>query len=346
MPQAERYEPTGELHVFDGGEDDDAPEEEGSRLALLLVLALFVLGAFAGVVYLAYSQGVKQGRDEAPRPVVQSTQLPQKVAAAPASNSIAPETDASAGDEDTAPPPPTVISPAPKPSSNVLAPANKLAAKPATRSLAPKSHALAQNVTPKSTAPALPNLSPKSTPAARSPVAKTPPLPAKTATGRTAAAPEAAPTSIEATHALKVITPKASTTVPTKQPLAATPKQQVATTAPTATPPPAPASASAAANPAATSASPAATAAAKSSGGFVLQIGAYKSEAEAMASWRAYKSAHPAAASYAPDVRQVELPGKGTWYRLRIGSFAGPAEANALCAKLKAGGGSCFPAKR
>ncbi|HEY4115054.1 MAG TPA: hypothetical protein VGM17_13450, partial [Rhizomicrobium sp.] len=132
MPQAERYEPTGELRAFDGGEDDDAPEEEGSRLALLLVLALFVLGAFGGVVYLAYNQGVKQGRDEAPRQVVQSTQLPQKVGAASVPRSAAPETKAPSDDglpNDTAPPLPTAIPQVPK--------------------AAPQAHALAQSVAPK-----------------------------------------------------------------------------------------------------------------------------------------------------------------------------------------------------
>jgi cell division protein FtsN len=78
----------------------------------------------------------------------------------------------------------------------------------------------------------------------------------------------------------------------------------------------------------------------------VLQIGAYKSEAEAMASWRAYKSAHGAVANFEPDIREVQLPGKGTWYRLRIGSFASIADANTLCARLKSGGANCFPAKR
>lgn len=85
---------------------------------------------------------------------------------------------------------------------------------------------------------------------------------------------------------------------------------------------------------------------AKSGGGYVLQIGAYKSDAEARDSWRAYKSAHAAAAGYEPDIIKVDIPGKGTWYRLRVGSFASTADANVLCDKLKASGGSCFPAKR
>ena len=81
-------------------------------------------------------------------------------------------------------------------------------------------------------------------------------------------------------------------------------------------------------------------------GDFVLQIGAYKSEAVAMESWRAYKTAHAAVAEFEPDIKRADLPGKGTWYRLRIGSFASAADANALCSKLKTSGGDCFPARR
>jgi cell division septation protein DedD len=41
---------------------DDEAEEERSRLPLLIVIALVVLAAFAGVVWLAYNQGVARGR--------------------------------------------------------------------------------------------------------------------------------------------------------------------------------------------------------------------------------------------------------------------------------------------
>ncbi len=66
MPHFERgvYEPNDELRVFDGSEDDD--DVEGSRLPLLIVLALLVLAMFAGVVWLAYTQGVARGRTETP----------------------------------------------------------------------------------------------------------------------------------------------------------------------------------------------------------------------------------------------------------------------------------------
>jgi cell division protein FtsN len=84
----------------------------------------------------------------------------------------------------------------------------------------------------------------------------------------------------------------------------------------------------------------------KAAGAFVLQVGAYKSNAEARAAWRAYEAKHPLVGGYEPDIRRVELAGKGTWYRLRIGAFANSAESAALCEKLKADGATCFPAKR
>jgi cell division septation protein DedD len=42
--------------------DDEIEEEEHSRLPLLIVIALLVLAAFAGVVWLAYNEGVARGR--------------------------------------------------------------------------------------------------------------------------------------------------------------------------------------------------------------------------------------------------------------------------------------------
>src|SRR5690348_3896554 len=72
------YEPPDDIHVFDGAEDDD--DVEGSRLPLLIVIALFVLVAFAGVVYLAYTQGVARGRSDVPR-IIAAQPGPAKVAA-------------------------------------------------------------------------------------------------------------------------------------------------------------------------------------------------------------------------------------------------------------------------
>ncbi|HXJ00973.1 MAG TPA: hypothetical protein VNH44_07105, partial [Micropepsaceae bacterium] len=45
--------------------DEEIEDEEHSRLPLLIVIALLVLAAFAGVVWLAYNQGVARGRSGA-----------------------------------------------------------------------------------------------------------------------------------------------------------------------------------------------------------------------------------------------------------------------------------------
>ena len=45
--------------------DEEIEEEERSRLPLLIVIALVVLASFAGVVWLAYNQGVARGRASA-----------------------------------------------------------------------------------------------------------------------------------------------------------------------------------------------------------------------------------------------------------------------------------------
>jgi cell division protein FtsN len=56
------YQPLVEnVPVYDLS-DDDAENEERSRLPLMIVIALVVLAAFTGVVWLAYNQGVARGR--------------------------------------------------------------------------------------------------------------------------------------------------------------------------------------------------------------------------------------------------------------------------------------------
>jgi cell division protein FtsN len=79
--------------------------------------------------------------------------------------------------------------------------------------------------------------------------------------------------------------------------------------------------------------------------GYFLQIGAYKSQDDADAAWRAFKSAHPAATAYYSNVKAADLGDKGVWYRLRIGAFSDKDAAAAICVKLKSEGASCFLAR-
>ena len=251
------YEPPADdIRAYDGAEEEF--DEEGSRLPLLIVIALLVLAAFGGVVWLAYTQGLQKGREGAPRIIT-----------------------ADEGPVRTAPQNPGGATP-----YQGLKIYEQPA--PAEADEAPAQSAPAAKATPAAEAP------PQTAPAAK-------------------AAPVAAP-------AVKAAAPE--------------PAQAKAEPAKVVPPPAKPVVAEAAPPPAAASA-----------GAFVLQIGAYKSEDEAKAAWAGYERKHPLVGGYPTDVQRVDLGDKGVWYRLRIGSFADKAAAGAVCDKLKADGGGCFPAK-
>ncbi|HEY2035358.1 MAG TPA: SPOR domain-containing protein [Rhizomicrobium sp.] len=285
MPSFERgvYEPkSDDVRVFD--EDEQEIDEEGSRLPLLIVIALLVLAAFGGVVWLAYSQGVQRGRADAPRMIV-AAPGPVKEAATDSSDTThnlkiyqqpAPAEDDTA-DSESAPPPTQIAKPAP----TTVTP--KPEAAPAAE--APKPSAMAQ--------------APVTKPAEKPVVATLKPVEAK---------------------------PVPPESKPVSKPV------ETATLPPPAAVKPA----------AAETASPAPAAAA---GAYVLQIGAYKSQADADTAWKAFKSKHPMTSGYSEDVRKADLGDKGTWYRLRMGSFAGKSAAASFCERLKSDGGSCLVAK-
>jgi len=277
------YEPlSDDIRVYDGAEDDDV-DEEGSRLPLLIVIALLVLAAFGGVVWLAYTQGVQRGRSDAPRIIAAA---PGPVKTAPDNpggeptqykglkiyEQPAPADDANE-ETDTAPQPPTVVAPQ-------------------------------TEISPQVATPVL-----RSQPNTETPKAETPKM---------AAAPPAQ------TAKPKPVVTQAETVKPK-------PVQAVATAAPKKL--------------AAVPATTAPAAASASTGGYVLQIGAYKSESEANSAWHSYQTKHPITGGYNSDVKQVDLSDKGVWYRLRIGSFADKDAAAAFCDKLKADGATCFPTK-
>ena len=328
------YEPNEDARVFDGSEDDE--DVEGSRLPLLIVLALLVLAMFAGVVWLAYTQGVARGRTETP--VLTAQNGPAR---------IAPQNPGGAEQpykgfkiyEQPAPPDDNVDT-----ATTAAAPG------------APKPVAQAPAPPPVATAPKPVALAP-------APAAVAPPKPVAVA----AAAPKPQPAPLVAAPKSE---PKVATAMPAKPepaavkppPVAAAKPAPVAApsvakkdlppvTAPVAAAPVGPATAAprslalVPAKPAAIAAPPAATAAAPS-GSAILQIGAYKSQAEAESAWKTYKAKHAALLAGAnQDVQQADLGDKGTWYRLRIVGFPSKDVASATCDRLKADGGGCFLGK-
>jgi cell division septation protein DedD len=290
------YEPRDEARdgtrVFDGSEEED--DIEGSRLPLLIVLALLVLAMFGGVVWLAYTQGVARGRGETP--VLTAAGGPERVAPPQAGGSNVPYQgfkiyEQPAPSDDSADAAPAAASPsstpvAPKPvPAQVAAPAPPKAAVAPPAKAAPSPPAKAAPAPPKSVAALIQQANsvpevPKPVPAAKSAAMK----------------PAAAPASGPATGA----------------------PRQLAAVAP-ASPPSATGSA------------------------YVLQIGAYKSQADAEGAWKTYKARHAALLSgYSDSIQQVQLGEKGTWYRLRIGGLSDREVATALCDRLKADGGACI----
>jgi hypothetical protein len=304
------YEPRGDdIRVFDGAEDD--VDEEGSRLPLLIVIALLVLAAFAGVVYLAYTEGVQKGRADLPR-VISAQPGPAKVAPTDAGGSVTPykglkiyeqpaPTDEDTNDQDSAPQPPTEIkpaTPAPTAPSAALAPP-PTTAKPMAMTPAPTT---TQTPPPSTTKPMA--MAPAPTPAVTQ--VKPTPTPPKQTQVATAAPRSLTPPATAATKPAAVET----------KPLAAVPAPAPQTAAPAAAAP---------------------------SGSYLVQVASYPSEAEAQTAFAELKRKNGALLSgYTANVKRVDLGAKGVWYRLRVGPVADKDAAAALASRI---GGGSFPTK-
>jgi cell division septation protein DedD len=325
------YEPSDEVRVFDGSEEDD--DVEGSRLPLLIVLALLVLAMFGGVVWLAYTQGVARGRGETP--VLTAAAGPERVAPVQGSGGNVPYQGFKIY-EQPAPPddsadnggpaaPKAAVPEAPKPAAVAQAPVD--APKPSPAPVAPPKPA------PIAAAPATKPTPVVAAPAPKPVVAAAVPKPAAPPVIKPAPA-ASKPNSVAALIQQANNTPAPPPAKPVPTTATAAPRQ-LGQAAPTP------------ATPALVTPAPAKIAAPAVTGGsYVLQIGAYKSQGDADAAWKAYKAKHSALLSgYSSDVKQADLGDKGTWYRLRVAGFGDREVATALCERLKADGGACLLAK-
>jgi hypothetical protein len=78
-------------------------------------------------------------------------------------------------------------------------------------------------------------------------------------------------------------------------------------------------------------------------GGFVVQLAATRSDAEARQTYRNLQQRYPQVLSqYQPLVQYANLGEKGTFYRLRVGPFATQSDANIVCNAYKEAGGTCI----
>jgi hypothetical protein len=90
----------------------------------------------------------------------------------------------------------------------------------------------------------------------------------------------------------------------------------------------------------------AAASTAASNGAYVVQVSSQKSPADAQAAFQSLQRKYASVlGSMKPSIRKVDLPDRGTYYRVRVGSWGSSAEAGAFCAKLKAAGGDCVIAR-
>ncbi|NWH08841.1 MAG: SPOR domain-containing protein [Alphaproteobacteria bacterium] len=81
-------------------------------------------------------------------------------------------------------------------------------------------------------------------------------------------------------------------------------------------------------------------------GAFVVQVGAFESDALAADAFERIKGKNvETLRGLSPSIQRVDLANKGIWYRLRVGAFATKDEAAAVCKKLKANGQDCLVAK-
>ncbi|WP_010215703.1 SPOR domain-containing protein [Sphingomonas sp. PAMC 26621] len=88
------------------------------------------------------------------------------------------------------------------------------------------------------------------------------------------------------------------------------------------------------------SALPQATGATRTSGGSVVQLGSFDSEAEANAGWATVVKRNAFVAPLGKSVQMAQVGGR-TVYRLRVNAGS-TAQATSLCAKLAAAGQACF----
>jgi SPOR domain len=77
-------------------------------------------------------------------------------------------------------------------------------------------------------------------------------------------------------------------------------------------------------------------------GGFLVQLSAMRTEAQAQASFRSMRAKYPGSLSgRSPIIKRAENRGKGMLYRTSVGPFTSVADAGEFCSTLKRAGGQC-----
>jgi hypothetical protein len=80
----------------------------------------------------------------------------------------------------------------------------------------------------------------------------------------------------------------------------------------------------------------------ESSGGFVVQLSAVRSEADAQTAFRQLQAKYPMLSGRQPLIRRKDQGERGIFFAAQVGPFGIKGDADQLCEQLKAAGGSCF----
>lgn len=331
-------------------ESDLEPERPRSR-PLVVLLGIVVLAAFAGVVWVAYNQGVKHGQVGTPILTADSgpTRIPGDAAA---TADPAPDKSYERLFGDTPEQTETVLPPAEQPramaSTEDAPPSEQPSEVPGAKG-GPQAK-LATDIPPPSADPRMDSATGVSGPSSLS-------------SGAPKSITSSAPPSTGSEDITESLPPVEMTTPPPAAVKPAVPKAvapapaKPATAAPTVTMPVAPPSAAVVKTPsvpapapveeAVSALPPAPEAPAATSSGVMIQLGSFPNDKLAAAAWAKIKSSNQGLlGDYRPTIKPAEIEGKGTWYRLRVGGFADKATAANVCEQLKAAGQACIIASK
>jgi cell division septation protein DedD len=310
-PDRNLYEPPYDDALLYDTETE--PERPRSR-SLIVMLGFVVVAAFAGVVWVAYNQGVIQGQRDQNPPVLEGdagpyqqapdTKMaqsdPSAVGAEKTYDELWAEDGAEAGAASTDPAP-GVDRQAPT-TQEVVAEnvEGGQGGPPIGASIDPRMDPTVELTDPAAAAP------PVEGPVVRD---ATPPAPAPAPAVRTVAAAPSAPKPIVRSQ------PTPAAAVPAPAP-------QIMPEAPAAVaeaPPPPP------------------------SGGIGIQLGAFPSADQAAAQWSKIKGRHQALLGpYTPRFQPVQVEGKGELFRLRVVGFSDKSAAKSACDEIIGAGGACM----
>jgi len=337
-------------------ESDLEPERPRSR-PLVVLLGIVVLAAFAGVVWVAYNQGVKHGQggvpilsaDAGPTRIEAdgATTEPKDVAADKSYDRLfgdaseqqenvlppAEQPRAVATTADPATPEETDASAAGGPAATVVTDLQPPGADPRMDSNTGVTGIAPSAPQPISSAPPTPLASGSEDITNSLPPVESVPVPS--APTRVAEAPvkPAGPKILTAPAAAKPAVATPAVTMPIKPPPA-----PIVETIPTPAPSEAPTALT----------SPSESPAPVSTGGSVMiQLGSFPNDKLAAGAWSKIKSSNQELlGDYKPTIKSAEIEGKGTWFRLRVGGFADKATAANVCEQLKANGQACIIAAK